>query len=87
MKGRNMFYGNYQAGGVIDQNYINPPSGYNVNSSYQAFGPNMNPNMNFDNDYENRISNLEKQIRSLNQRVERLESLKESSVNNDSYMI
>ena len=82
-----MFYGNYQAGGVIDQNYINPPSGYNVNSSYQAFGPNMNPNMNFDNDYENRISNLEKQIRSLNQGVERLESLKESSVNNDSYMI
>ena len=47
MKNRDMFYQN------INQGYNNPgmfvpPSGYNMNSQFQAYGPNMmynNPNM------------------------------------------
>jgi len=52
---RDMFYGNYQAGGFSDPNYVganqnmmmpmaNPqPQGYNVSGSYMGYGPNIIP--------------------------------------------
>ena len=93
MKNRDMYYQNtiqgYQNPGVVI-----PPSGYNVNTQYQAYGqnlvpmpmqnpnmiPNNNPNIiNNDyyqdtNDYENRISKLERQVKNLDTRLQILES-------------
>lgn len=86
MKGnRDMFYSNYQAGGQMDPNvFVTPPSGYNMTSNYQAYGPNvmpmpnnnmnmMNQNNNYTDDYEDRITKLEKQVRRLDQRLRKLE--------------
>ncbi|UKI57977.1 MAG: hypothetical protein L6V81_00425 [Clostridium sp.] len=73
MNNRDMFYQNlnqgYQAPGMIY-----PPSGYNLNQEYQAYGPNVMPynngmngmNNNYNNvnnDLEDRISKLERQIK------------------------
>jgi len=87
MKGnRDMFYSNYQAGGQMDPNvFVQPPSGYNMTSNYQAYGPNVmpiqNPNMNlmpqnstYTDDYDDRITKLEKQIRRMDQRLRKLEN-------------
>lgn len=105
MKGnRDMFYSNYQAGGIKEPNMIyNPPSGYNINSQYSAFGPGimngqMNPNQYQytndyqTNDYDERITKLERQIRSLDQRIRKLETtntnLEDNSINDSNlYMI
>ena len=68
MKNRNMFYQN------IEQGYQNPgmfipPSGYNMNTEYQAYGPNMiqgqmqGNNNSYQNDYEERIARLERQVK------------------------
>ena len=84
MKGnRDMIYGNYNYGGYQEPNMmITPPSGYNVNTQYQAFGPgvyqnpNGNPNtMPVNNDpYDDRITKLERQVRVLDQRIRKLET-------------
>ena len=96
MKGnRDMVYGNYNYGGYQDPNMIiNPPSGYNINTQYQAFGPglynnqNNNPNiMPVNNDpYDDRITKLERQVRQLDQRLKRLENADISNDANESNM-
>ena len=83
---RNMYYGNYQAGGVTD-GYFNPPSGYNINSSFSSFGPNNMMPANIDNGLEERLSRIERNIRNLDQRLERLENIKDINNSSSSYMI
>ena len=97
---RDMFYSNYQAGGFQEPNMIyTPPQGYSINQNYQAYGPNVmaNPNMQnmqnisntYMNEYDERISKLERQIRSLDQRIRKLETNTNIEEVNDSnlYMI
>lgn len=97
---RDMFYSNYQAGGFQEPNMIyTPPQGYSINQNYQAYGPNVmsNPNMQnmqstpntYMNEYDERISKLERQIRSLDQRIRKLETSTNIEEVNDSnlYMI
>lgn len=97
---RDMFYSNYQAGGFQEPNMIyTPPQGYSINQNYQAYGPNVmaNPNMQnmqstpntYINEYDERISKLERQIRSLDQRIRKLENNSSIEEVNDSnlYMI
>ena len=91
MKNRGMFYQN------IEQGYQNPgmfipPSGYNMNAEYQAYGPNImnnqnNPNkVNDFNDFEDRISRLERQIKNLDVRIQKLENVNTETTDNF-YMI
>lgn len=104
MKNRDMFYQN------INQSYSNPgmfipPSGYNVNSQIQAYGPNLNPNMyqnqfsqgnyvpeqmgyyeDTNNELYERINKLERQIKNLDTRVQKLENTS-NEVNDNIYMI
>lgn len=96
-----MFYSNYQAGGMQDPNIIyTPPQGYNINSQYQAYGPNImnnqanipynNYNNNYNtNEYDERITKLERQIRRLDERLRKLESvnLEENIADSNLYMI
>lgn len=97
MNDRNMFYQNVNQGYSAPGAFI-PPSGYNINSQYQAYGPNVipdnynqnyynqNQNKNYSNDYEDRISKLERQIRNLDVRIQKLESAG-SEVTDNIYMI
>ena len=105
MKGnRDMFYGNYQAGAFQDPNvFVTPPSGYNINTQYQAFGPNlvnqgqvpMQNNNNYQgtyvDEYDQRITKLERQIRSLDQRIRKLETgdnfIEDNTSESNMYMI
>lgn len=106
MKDRNMFYSNYQSGGFMDPNFNQPmmgvPAGYNINQNYQAYGPNVMPNNIGDNsmvnnntyvdEYDNRITKLERQIRRIDQRLRKLENSsqiadEEISIDNNLYMI
>ena len=64
-----------------------------MNSQYQAYGPNVipdnynqNQNQSYNNDHEERISKLERQIRSLDVRIQKLESAG-SEVTDNIYMI
>ena len=82
MKNRDMFYQNMQTSYNNPGMYI-PPSGYNINQEYQSYGPNMIPNQT--NDYEERISKLERQVRNLDTRLQKLESTTET--NDNFYMI
>lgn len=53
-----------------------PPSGFNSNTEYQAYGPNVLPNQynnQTTNEYEERISKLERQVRNLDTRLQKLE--------------
>ena len=75
MKNRDMFYQNtntsYNSPGIFI-----PPSGYNINTEYQAYGPNVLPNQytNQDtNEYEQRISKLERQVKNLDIRLQKIE--------------
>lgn len=88
MNNRDMFYQN------LNQGYNNPgmfvpPSGYNLNQQYQAYGNyQMNPNtINYDNtnNYEDRISKLERQVRNLDARLQKLET--PNTEDNNFYMI
>lgn len=97
MKNRNMFYQN------INQGYNNPggiipPSGYNINTHYQSYGPNdeinqnmmsqmQSPNMIENIDYEDRISKIERQIKSLDNRIQKLESEINTNKDDNFYMI
>ena len=97
MKNRDMVYGSYQSGGFAEPNMVvTPPSGYNINTQYQAFGPGVagnqvpmmqNPNVmqgqmplyngynnGYSDEYEQRLTRLERQIRSLDQRIRALET-------------
>ena len=90
MNDRNMFYQNVNQGYSAPGAFI-PPSGYNINSQYQAYGPNVipdnyNQNQSYNNDHEERISKLERQIRSLDVRIQKLESAG-SEVTDNIYMI
>lgn len=74
MNNRDMFYQNLNQGYSNPGGFI-PPSGYNINSQYQTYGPNIIPGQNnYNNELENRISRIEKQIRNLDTRVQKLES-------------
>lgn len=94
MNDRNMFYQNVNQGYSAPGGFI-PPSGYNMNSQYQAYGPNVipdnynqnqNQNQSYNNDHEERISKLERQIRSLDVRIQKLESAGSEATDNI-YMI
>ena len=77
MKNRNMFYQNtntsYNNPGVFI-----PPSGFNMNTEYQAYGPNIiNPYQtenNYNNELEERIQKLERQLKNIDSRIQKLES-------------
>ena len=100
---RDMFYGNYQMGGMTSPQFI-PPQGYNISGNYQAYGPNVipniNQNMNYQNqnnndtyidEYDNRITKLERQIRRIDQRLRKLENAStledEVQVDSNLYML
>ena len=82
MRNRDMFYQNTQAS-VNNPGMFIPPSGYNLNQEYQAYGPNIIPKEN--NEYEERISKLERQVKNLDARLQKLESNVET--NDNFYMI
>ena len=88
MKNRNMFYQNTQTGYQNPGMFI-PPSGYNMNSEYQAYGPNVIPNeenLFNNNEYEERISRLERQVKNLDNRLQKLENAS-NETNDNVYMI
>lgn len=75
MNNRNMFYQNVSQGYSNPGTFI-PPSGYNLNAEYQAYGPNtIQNNTNYYDDTENRISKLERQVMNLNTRLSKLENI------------
>jgi len=104
---RDMFYSNYQAGGFQEPNFMpmpmGQPSGYNINQNYQAYGPNVMPignqgNVNNNNnsyidEYDQRITKLERQIRRIDQRLRKLENSgianidEEINIDSNMYMI
>lgn len=93
MNNRGMFFQNLNQG-YSDPGMIIPPSGYNLNSQYQVYGQNINPNQmqianpnqmqtlnqaNFvetnDNYYEERVSKLERQVKNLDTRLQKIENI------------
>jgi hypothetical protein len=86
MKNRNMFYQNIQEGYNNPGMFI-PPQGYNMNTQYQSYGPNVIPQENSNNEYEERINRLEKQVRNLDSRLQKIEMSKEDTSNDNFYMI
>ena len=75
MKNRDMFYQNTNTSYNNPGMFI-PPSGYNINTEYQAYGPNILPgqyNQIEQNEYEQRISKLERQVKNLDIRLQKLE--------------
>ncbi len=86
MKNRNMFYQNIQEGYNNPGMFI-PPNGYNMNTQYQSYGPNVIPQENSNNEYEERINRLEKQVRNLDSRLQKIEMSKEDTSNDNFYMI
>lgn len=88
MNNRDMFYQNLNQG-YNNPGYFNPPSGYNLNTQYQAYGPNVIPeqfNNNYDTNLNEKINKLERQIKSLDLRVQKLESVNNETTDNI-YMI
>lgn len=71
------------------------PSGYNLNQNYQAYGPNVMPmpvqNQNMSNnsantyvdEYDQRITKLERQIRRMDQRLRKLENSNLSNIDEE----
>lgn len=100
---RDMYYQNLNQG-YQNPGMIIPPSGYNLNTNYQAYGPNVMPNnmpyqnnnyngTNYNNGYNNgyndiydRFDKIDKQIKNLDSRLQKLESTT-NSVNDNVYMI
>ena len=75
MKNRDMFYQNTNTSYNNPGMFI-PPSGYNINTEYQAYGPNILPgqyNQIDQNEYEQRINKLERQVKNLDIRLQKLE--------------
>ena len=88
MNNRDMFYQNLNQGYSNPGGFI-PPSGYNINSQYQAYGPNVIPEQmgyNNNNDLDDRISKIERQIKNLDTRIQKLESAG-NEVSDNLYMI
>ena len=90
MKNRDMFYQNTQQSFMNPGMFV-PPSGYNYNSEYQAFNPNLLPTnnqspFNNQNDYEERISRLERQVKNLDNRLQKIENANTDTTDNF-YMI
>lgn len=88
---RDMFYQNYNQGAYAPPQFM-PASGYNMSSQIQQFGPNLVPEQissynNYDNNFEERISRIEKQIRNLDARLDKLESQNITSETENIYMI
>ncbi len=81
-----MFYQNIQEGYNNPGMFI-PPQGYNMNTQYQSYGPNVIPQENSNNEYEERINRLEKQVRNLDSRLQKIEMSKEDTSNDNFYMI
>ena len=75
MNNRDMFYQNTNTA-YSNPGMIIPPSGFNMNTEYQAYGPNvmMGQFQNNDNNIENRLSKLERQFTNLDSRIQKLES-------------
>lgn len=104
-KTRNMVYSNTQSGGyfnpMMNYNYMTmTPSGFQGTNNYVAYGPNVIPgimpntqyeNVSYDEEnYEQRISKLERQMRKLETRVSKLESSSDiflEDTNNNMYMV
>lgn len=100
---RDMYYQNLNQG-YQNPGIIIPPSGYNLNTNYQAYGPNVMPNnmpyqnnnyngVNYNNGYNDgyndiydRFDRIDKQIKNLDSRLQKLESAT-NSVNDNVYMI
>lgn len=100
---RDMYYQNLNQG-YQNPGMIIPPSGYNLNTNYQAYGPNVMPNNmpyqnnnynggNYNNGYNDgyndiydRFDKIDKQIKNLDSRLQKLESTT-NSVNDNVYMI
>lgn len=88
MRNRDMFYQNTNTS-YNNQGMFIPPSGYNINTEYQAYGPNVLPNQynnNYDNnEYEQRISKLERQVKNLDTRLQKMEQ--ETTTDENFYML
>lgn len=94
---RDMYYQNLNQG-YQNPGMIIPPSGYNMNTNFQAYGPNIMPNQgiypnNYQNNYTNyetdlneRLDKIEKQIKNLDARLQKLEATN-NTVNDNIYMI
>ena len=85
MKNRNMFYQNtntsYNNPGVFI-----PPSGFNINTEYQAYGPNViNPYQMNNNEYEDKLDKIERQLKNLDSRIQKLEN--ETITNEENFYI
>ena len=88
MKNRDMFYQNTNTSYTNPGMFV-PPSGFNMNSQYQAYGPNVIPNQYVSqdtNDYEKRISRLERQVRNLDTRLQKIEQ-ESINVDDNFYML
>lgn len=99
MKNRDMFYQNVNQGYNSPGMFI-PPSGYNINTQMQAYGPNVNPYMyqnpnmtneqmgyyDENNELNERINKIERQIKNLDSRVQKLENVS-NETNDNIYMI
>ncbi len=99
MKNRDMFYQNVNQGYNTPGMFI-PPSGYNINTQMQAYGPNANPYMyqnpnmtneqmgyyDENNELNERINKIERQIKNLDSRVQKLENVS-NETNDNIYMI
>ena len=71
MRNRNMFYQNINEGYQNPGMFI-PPSGYNMNTQFESYGPNNIQS--YQNNLEDRLTLLEKQIKSIDNRIQKLES-------------
>lgn len=88
MKNRDMFYQNVNQGYQNPGQFI-PPSGYNMNTNYQAFGPNIMPNQvpqynnqmqnnsyqSYEDYMEEKFDKIDRQIKNLDTRLQKLESV------------
>ena len=90
-----MYYQNVNQGYQGQGTFI-PPSGYNINSNYQAYGPNImmptpynqniNQNYNQEEDIYQRLDKIDRQIKNLDTRLQKIETLN-SSTTDDIYII
>lgn len=99
MNNRNMFYQNVNQG-FQSPGMVTPPSGYTMNTNYQAFGPSVMPIMNngypnnqvnqnyqsFEDYINDKFNTIDRQIKNLDSRVQALEA-NNSSTNENIYMI
>ncbi len=91
MNNRDMFYQNLNQG-YQNPGQFTPPSGYNMNTNYQAYGPNIMPQYNQNNntsfeDYINdKFNKIDRQIKNLDTRLQKLENTQTNN-NENIYMI